>query len=80
MHEYDKMFQWVKEGGGNRTISIEIGRIGDDSFLRKWAYDFDLGVGQYFDSIDDVDLEKVKETEEQLEYMRLKQKFEKGDN
>ena len=37
MHEYDKMLQWVKEGGGNRIISIEIGRIGDDSFLRKWA-------------------------------------------
>lgn len=80
MNEYDKMFQWVKEGGGNRTISIEIGKIGDDLFLRKWAYDFNLKVGQHFDSIDEVDLEKVKETKEQLEYMRLKQKFEKGDN
>lgn len=28
MHEYNKMFQWVKEGGDNRTISIKIGRIG----------------------------------------------------
>jgi hypothetical protein len=80
MHEYDKMLKWVKEGSGNRTISIEIGRSGDDTYLRKWAYDFDLKVGQHFDSIDEVDLEKVKETEEQLEYMRLKQKFEKGDN
>jgi len=79
MHEYDKMLEWVKEGGGNRTISIEIGRIGDDSFLRKWAYDFSLNVGQHFNSIDDVDLEKVKEVKEQKEYIRLKQKFEKGE-
>jgi len=79
MHEYDKMLQWVRDGCGNRTISIEIGRSGDDIYLSKWAYDFDLGVGQYFDSIDDVDLEKVKETKEQLEYIRLKRKFEKGE-
>jgi len=79
MHEYDKMLEWVKEGSGNRTISIEIGKSGDGTYLSKWAYDFDLGVGQFFDSIDDVDLEKVKETEEQLEYMRLKRKFEKGE-
>ena len=79
MHEYDKMLQWVKEGGGNRTISIEIGRIGDDSFLRKWAYDFNLMVGQHFNSIDEVDLEKVKEIEDTREYIRLKHKFEKGE-
>lgn len=78
MHEYDKMLKWVKEGSGNRTISIEIGRIGDDSFLRKWAYDFNLKVGQHFNNIDDVDLEKIKELEEQKEYIRLKQKYEKG--
>jgi len=23
MHEYDKMLRWIKEGRGNRTISIE---------------------------------------------------------
>ena len=34
MHEYNKMFQWVKEGSGNRTISIEIGRIGGDPSKR----------------------------------------------
>ena len=79
MHEYDKMLQWVKEGDGNRTISIGIGMPCDGTYLSKWAYDFDLGAGQYFDSIDDVDLEKVKETKEQLEYMRLKRKFEKGE-
>ena len=79
MHEYDKMLQWVRDGCGNRTISIEIGRIGDDSFLRKWAYDFNLKVGQHFDSIDEVDLEKIKEVEEQIEYIRLKQKYEKGE-
>lgn len=77
MHEYDKMLQWVKEGGGNRTISIEIGASGDDTYLSKWAYDFKLKVGQLFDSIDEVDLEKIKEVEEQKEYIRLKQKFEK---
>jgi len=77
MHEYDKMLQWVKEGGGNRTISIEIGESGDDTYLSKWAYDFKLKVGQLFDSIDEVDLEKIKEVEEQKEYIRLKQKFEK---
>ncbi len=78
MHEYDKMLQWVRDGCGNRTISIEIGRTGDGSFLRKWAYDFNLKVGQYFDSIDEVDLEKIKEVEEQKEYIRLKRKYEKG--
>ena len=79
MHEYDKMLQWVRDGCGNRTISIEIGRMGDDSFLRKWAYDFNLKVGQHFDNIDEVDLEKVKEIEDRREYIRLKHKFEKGE-
>lgn len=79
MHEYDKMFQWVKEGNGSRTIKIEIGKPGDSSHLRKWAYDFKLKVGQDFDSINEVDLEKVKEVKEQKEYIRLKQKFEKGE-
>ena len=78
MHEYDKMLEWVKEGNGNRTISIEIGRSGDDTYLSKWAYDFNLKVGQHFDSIDEVDLEKIKEVEEQKEYIRLKRKYEKG--
>jgi hypothetical protein len=78
MHEYDKMLQWVRDGCGNRTISIEIGRTGDGSFLRKWAYDFNLKVGQHFNNIDDVDLEKIKEVEEQKEYIRLKRKYEKG--
>ena len=79
MHEYDKMLEWVKEGNGNRTISIEIGRSGDDTNLIKWAYDFNLKVGQHFDRIDEVDLEKIKEEKEQKEYIRLKQKFEKGE-
>jgi len=79
MHEYDKMLEWVKEGNGNRTISIEIGRSGDDTYLIKWAYYFNLKVGQHFDSIDEVDLEKIKEEKEQKEYIRLKQKFEKGE-
>ena len=63
---------------GNRTISIEIGRLGDDTYLSKWAYDFNLKVGQRFDSIDEVDLKKIKEVEEQKEYIRLKRKYEKG--
>jgi len=54
------------------------GKRGDDSFLRKWAYDFNLNAGQRFDSIDEVDLEKIKEVEEQKEYIRLKRKYEKG--
>ena len=79
MHEYDKMLQWVRDGGGNRKICIEMGKFDDGTYLSKWAYDFYLQVGQFFDSIDDVDLEKAKETKEQLEYMRLKRKFEKGE-
>jgi len=78
MHEYDKMLQWVRDGCGNRTISIEIGRSGDDTYLSKWAYDCNLKVGQHFNNIDDVDLEQIKELEEQKEYIRLKQKYEKG--
>lgn len=79
MHEFDKMLQWVRDGCGNRTISIEIGRSGDNTYLSKWAYDFKLNVGQHFNNIDDVNLEKVKELEEQKEYIRLKHKFEKGE-
>ena len=78
MNEYDKILQWVRDGCGNRTILIEIGRSGDDTYLSKWAYDFNLKVGQHFNNIDDVDLEKIKELEDQKEYIRLKQKYEKG--
>jgi len=79
MQEYDKMLQWVRDGCGNRNISIEMGKFGDDTYLSKWAYDFNLKVGQHFDSIDEVDLEKVKEIEDTREYIRLKHKFEKGE-
>ena len=78
MNEYEKMLQWVRDGCGNRNISIEIGKFGDSTYLSKWAYDFDLMVGQHFNSIDEVDLEKIKEVKEQKEYIRLKQKYEKG--
>lgn len=78
MHEYDKMLQWVKEGGGNRTISIEIGEMGDYSYIKKWAYDYKIQEGQHFNSIDEVDLDKVKEQNEYKLYEQLKFKFEKG--
>ena len=36
MCEYDKMLQWVRDGCGNRNISIEMGKLGDDTYLSKW--------------------------------------------
>jgi len=43
--------------------------------MSKWAYDFDLKVGQHFDSINEVDLEKIKEVEEQKKIHKTKTKI-----
>jgi hypothetical protein len=40
------------------------------------VYDFALGEGQYVNSIEEIDLEKVKKNKERTEYERLKKKFE----
>lgn len=78
MHEYDKMLEWVKAGNGSRTITIDIGKYLNATYLRKRAFDYDLMIGQTFDNIDDVNLEKVKEDEDRKKFEELKNKF-KGD-
>lgn len=79
MHEYDKMLQWVSDGGGKRYIKIEMGKPDYATYVSKWAYDYELGVGQIFDSVDDINLEREKEKEEYEKYIKLKKKFEEGE-
>ena len=57
--------QWQQEG--NRSVKIEMGSFNNRKTLDVWVYDYDLNMGQHVNSVDEIDIEKVKK--EQLEYV-----------
>jgi hypothetical protein len=65
--------QWVKKG--NRSINIEIGKPADNEYFSMWAYDYDLMEGQHVDSIEEINIELLKEKRDRAKYKSLKAKF-----
>ena len=41
----DDLREWVKQGNGRRSVSMEIGEPGNRDYFRIWFYDYDLGRG-----------------------------------
>lgn len=46
--------EWQQQG--NRSVTIELGRADDPSHVSIWVYDYDLMIGQYVRSIDEINL------------------------
>jgi hypothetical protein len=57
---------------GMRTVSITLGQAGDKEYIRIWAYDYGLMIGQHVESVDEIDLDKVakKELEEKINQLQ----------
>jgi hypothetical protein len=71
----DKLRQWVKEGEGRRSVTINIGEPRESDYLRIFVYDYSLMCGQAVQSVEEINLEAEKEKEDKEEFERLKAKF-----
>jgi len=72
--------QW-QAGGPERSVSIKIQQplFKDDKLYtpetRIWVYDYLLMVGQYVNSVEEIDLEAEKEKEERAALDKLQKKY-----
>ncbi|MGB9903496.1 MAG: hypothetical protein ACPLQO_02345 [Desulfotomaculales bacterium] len=83
----EDLIKWVNEKPNTRSVSIKI-RENTNPFsllprisigqaeVTIFAYDSELGVGQFVTSAQEIDLKKVKEVEEYQKYLELKKKYE----
>jgi len=63
MDRIESFEKWASEGW--RSVKIEI-EINKPTYI--WAYDYKLGVGQYVDAVEEIDLIAAKEKQERREY------------
>lgn len=77
--DLNQFMQWQKEGK-RRSVSIELGEPMNRDSMSIWVYDYDLSVGQHVTSVDEIDLERIKEEEDFAQYFKLKKKFEGDKN
>ena len=71
MPDLNQFAEWQK---GNKSRSIEIKINARET--RIWAYDSSMEVGQFVQSVDEIDLAARKEQKERAEFERLRAKFE----
>ena len=65
----DDLREWVKQGDGRRSVSIEIGEPSDKEYFRIWFYDYDLGRGAAAHSLPcelDPHMEMLKSLEDEI--------------
>lgn len=75
MPDLSKFAEWVKAGNGERHVKIDLGEIGHKDYIKIWVNDYELEVGQFVNSADEINLEAAKENQEKEEYERLKAKY-----
>ena len=68
--------QWVLEGKGRRSVTIEIGQPYNEDYFRIFVYDYDLGVGQHVTCIEEIDLEAKLRKSLEYEIQRLEKLVE----
>lgn len=73
--DFESFLNWQKEKVG-RNLMIDIGRPSAHEYFQIWVYDYNLGIGQFAQSADEINLEETKINNEKETYIRLKQKFE----
>ncbi|KXG78260.1 hypothetical protein [Thermotalea metallivorans] len=66
----EELITWQQQG--RRSVEIRIENSGE---MKIWVYDYDLLVGQFITSTDEINLEGKKIENEKAEYERLKKKF-----
>ena len=78
MDRIEQFQQWVNEPGKRRQVDIKINRQGKsiNKEFQIWVYDYDLGVGQFVNSVDDIDLDAVAEKKLREDCEKLKAKIE----
>lgn len=71
MINLEKLEKWVNE---KKTRSARVTL--EYNVLLVWVWDSQLGVGDLVESVDEIDLEAVKEKQEREKYKELKERFE----
>ena len=61
--------RWQQQG--NRRVQIEMGGPFEKDRFKIWVYDYDLQVGQFVQSVDEIDLLKEARERAEKEYERL---------
>jgi len=73
--DLNKFAEWQAKSE-YRTVKIEIGNAG----ARAWVYDYSLMMGQYVESVEEIDLTNEKEIQERALLDRLKAKYEQKES
>ena len=76
MDRLQQFEDWVKAGNGNRHIRIDIGDVCYTELTKVWAYDYNLKVGMYVNSVEEIDLVTEKAQQDKIQYETLKAIFE----
>lgn len=56
---------------GRRSVKIEMGTVDNPEHFTVWVYDYDLQVGQYVTSVEEIDLIRKAEKDAVEQYERL---------
>ena len=75
MTDLNQFAEWQK-GNKSRFIEIKI----NARETRIWAYDSSMEVGQFVQSVEEIDLAARKEQKERAEFERLRAKFEQKES
>lgn len=75
MPDLNQFAEWQKE---NKSRSVEIKINARET--RIWAYDSSMEVGQFVQSVGEIDLAARKEQKERAEFERLRAKFEQKNS
>lgn len=67
---------WQAEAPERRTVDIKVDEFKEKQRVTIWVYDHVLMVGQYVETVDEIDMEARKEVEDRAKYEDLKKKFE----
>lgn len=58
MLNFNAFREWQLKG--NRSVKIEMGKVADIGHLSVWVFDYDLLIGQFVTSIEEIDLIEQK--------------------
>ena len=71
--DLNQFLEWQRKKKG-RSVTIELGEPEDHRYIRVWAYDYNMGIGQVIRNASEIDLEAKKAQEELEELARLQKK------
>jgi hypothetical protein len=75
MLDYNAFIKWAQEKPETRRVQIET-KYNNANEVTVWVSDLEMKVGQFVNSVDEIDLERQAQLREFAEFERLKAKFE----